>query len=497
MLMTESALLAIGGGIGGILVAYGAVMAGAALLPDLRIVLPQETGGLTRVGLSTLGLDWRTVIFIVSIVAGTAAFVGLGPAWQASRRDLTSSIKAGGSDGAANQRGRMPIRQLLIVVEVALALVLLSGGGLMLKSVARLQATELGFSSDSLLTIRLDLPPQQYDYPRATQLLLQLVERLKANGQIDSVAYSYCAPLSGRCNGTTARFPDRPLPQNTPAPFVGVHWASPDYFRTLGIRLVSGRVFTDRDRTGQPKVIVVNETAARAFWPNENPIGRRISVGQGGFGDGAEVIGVVGDVRYGAVEDSIQRDVYLPLLQSPRRGGLLFVRADSAPEQLVPAIREEVRALDPDLPLIDVKRMEARFGDATWRTRMSAWLLSAFSSLALILAAVGIYGVVSQSVAQRSRELGVRVALGATRQDILRLVLFRAVVLAIFGVALGLALAIPSLKLLTTLLYQVTPGDPTVFATLGIALLAVAVLASYIPARRATRVDPLTTLRAE
>jgi putative ABC transport system permease protein len=496
LLMTESGLLAILGGIVGVVVAYGAIVAGAALLPDLGLVLPRQTGGLTRVSLHTLGVDWRTILFTIAIVAGTAALFGLGPAWRVSCRDLTTAIKSGVA-GAPPQGGwRLPVRHLLIVGEVALALVLLSAGGLMLKSVARLQATELGFNADSLLTVRLTLPAEQYDYPRGTQLLTTLVERLKTHGQLQAVAYGSCAPLTGMCNGTTARFPDRPLPPNMPAPFVSVHWASPEYFDTLGIRLVRGRTFTEHDRTGQPKVVVINETAARALWPNADPIGQRVSVGQGGFGDGAEVVGLVADVRYGAVEASIGSDIYIPVLQSGRRGGLIFVRAQN-PARLVPSIRQEVEALDPDLPLIEVKMMEARFGDATWRTRTSAWLLGAFSALALALSAIGIYGVVSQSVAQRSRELGVRLALGASRRNILNLVLVRAFIFAFLGVVIGIALALPATRLLEALLFQVRPGDPIVLSSLALMLLAVAALASYIPARRATRVDPMLALRRE
>jgi predicted lysophospholipase L1 biosynthesis ABC-type transport system permease subunit len=243
---------------------------------------------------------------------------------------------------------------------------------------------------------------------------------------------------------------------------------------------------------------VINETAARAFWGREDPIGKRIAVGQGGFGgNGAEIIGVVADVRYEAVEMSVRPDVYLPLLQSMRSGGLIFVRSRAALEGLISTLRREVQAMDPDLPLIDVKTMSGRFGEATWRTRMSAWLLGAFAMLALILAAVGVYGVMSQSVAQRSREIGVRMALGADRSAIFSLILGRGFIVAIAGVALGIALTIPSMRLLAALLYQVKPGDPIVLGALALTLLVVAVLASYIPARRATRVDPLTTLRAE
>jgi putative ABC transport system permease protein len=276
-----------------------------------------------------------------------------------------------------------------------------------------------------------------------------------------------------------------------------VSWASSRYFETLGIRLVRGRLFTDRDRTGQPKVVVINETAARAFWGSEDPIGKRVSVGQGGFNDGAEVIGVVGDVRYGAIEKSVGPDVYLPLFQSPRANGVIFIRSRTSSSTLVATLRQDVHALDPDLPLVDIKTMYERFGDATWRTRMSAWLLGAFAMLALVLAAVGIYSVMSQGVAQRTREIGVRMALGAARADILRLIIGRVFAIALTGIVLGVVLAIPSMRLLTALLYQVTPGDPFVFGLLAFVLLAVAVLAGYVPARRASHLDPLTTLRAD
>jgi len=497
LLMTENALLAVLGGAAGLAVATAAIAAGATLLPDLRLVLPEATGGLTRVGLSGLGPDWRTVTFAIALVAATAMLFGLGPAWRASRRDLTTNIKSAGNVAGGDGRRHLPVRQLLIVGEVALALVLLSAGGLMLKSVARLQATELGFNPANLISARLVMAAEQYDYPGARRLLVDLLDRVSTNPLIDSVGYNYCAPLSGRCNGTTAQFPGRPQPPNTPSPFVQVHWASPAYFSTLGIRLIEGRVFTPQDTADRPKVVVINEKAAHTFWPGASAIGQRVAVGQGGFGDGAEVVGVVADVRYRGVERSPGNDVYLPLLQSGRRGGMIFIRTRAPAAQVVPIIRAELRALDPDIPLADIKTMGTRFGDATWRTRTSAWLLGAFSVLALVLAAVGIYGVVSQSVAQRTRELGVRVALGATRRDIMQLVLGRASIFAAAGVALGVALALPATRLLTSLLYQVQPGDPLVLSGLAATLLAVAVLASYLPARRATRVSPLNVLRGE
>jgi predicted permease len=494
--MTESALLAGCGALSGFGVAYALMAAGAALMPDLRMVLPQQTAGLTRVGLGTIGLDAVTLLFAIALTTATAVLFGLGPAWRASRRDLSATMRVGSSGSVSQRTSGFAVRNLLIVGEIAIALLLLVASGLMLKSVARLQATELGFRPASLLTFRLAMPFPQYDSTRATQLFIQMLERLGARGEIESIAYGSCAPLTGGCNATTASFPGQPTPPGSRLG-VGVRWASPNYFETLGIRVIRGRVFTDEDRSGQPKVVVINEAAARAFWGDEDPIGKRIALGQGNFHDGAEVVGIVADVRFGAVESAIQPDVYLPLLQSSRSQGLIFIRSRTAPEHLVSAVRTAIQSLDPDLPLSDVKTMEERFGDATWRTSTSAWLLGVFATLAMTLAAIGIYGVMSQGVAQRSREIGVRMALGATARDVFRLILGRALVIAVAGVAIGVALAIPSMKLLAALLYQVTPGDPTVLVALAAMLLAVAVLASYLPARRATRVDPLTTLRAE
>jgi putative ABC transport system permease protein len=498
-LTTESALLALVGAAAGVGVAYWLVVTAAAMLPDLRMVLParEQSSGLTRVGLGTIGFDAGVLAFTIAVALAAAAIFGLVPAWRASRRDLTDAMKRGSSGAVSHGSRGFTLRNAMVVSEVALALILLTAGGLMLKSVVRLQATELGFNPSSLVAVRVALPSPAYTRPRATQFLADAVDRLAARPELERAAYGSCAPVSGGCNVTTVTLLDRPVDPSAKKPPVGVLWASPGYFDTLGIPLVRGRTFTPQDRIGQPKVVVINETAARTFWGDADPIGKRLSVGQGGFGDGAEIVGVVADVRYGAVETSVMPDVYLPLLQSARTGGLLFVRSRAPLSAVVPAVRAEVRALDADLPLTDVKPMHERIGDATWRTRMGAWLLGAFAALALLLAALGVYGVMSQGVQQRTREIGVRMALGAARGDIFRLVLGRVVRLAAAGVALGVLLAVPAMRLLTSLLYQVRPADPWVIATLTLVLLAVAVLAGYLPARRAARVDPLTTLRAD
>ena len=497
-LMTESLLLAVTGALAGVGVAYLLLSAGAAVMPDLRMVLPPgHTAGLTRVGLGLMGVDTVTLLFAAAIAGLTCVLSGLAPAWRVSRRDLSTTMRAGAATSDSKGTRAWATRNLLIVAEMALALVLLTAGGLMLKSVVRLQATELGFRPDSVMTVRLMLPAPKYNAQRGGQFFEQLLARLEGQPGMDAVAFGSCPPLSGFCNGTTITFPDRPPAPRGRNPPVGVLWASPRYFDTLGIRLLRGRLFTDQDRTGQPKVVVINETAARTLWKDEDPIGTRVAVGQGRFDDGAEVVGIVADVKYGAVEATVASAVYLPLLQSPRSLGFLFVRSGALPEVLVPRVRSEVQSLDPDLPMTDIKLMDTRFAEATWRQRSSAWLLGSFATLALVLAALGIYGVMSQGVEQRRREIGVRLALGAARADILRLIIGRAFVLGLAGIVAGVALAIPATRLLTALLYQVRPGDPWVFSGLAIMLFAVTVVAAYVPARRATRVDPLVTLRAE
>jgi putative ABC transport system permease protein len=499
-LMTESLLLAILSALAGLAVASLLVSVGTSMMPDLRMVLPprSQAAGLTRVGLGGVGPDAGVLLFTFAIALVAAGLFGLAPAWRVSRRDLTDAMKRGSAGSVSTGTRGVAVRNLMVVAEMALALVLLTAGGLMLKSVVKLQATELGFNPSSLLTVRFTLPSPKYTPQRATQFFDELVGRLAAQPHVTSVAYGSCPPVSGGCNGTVATFPGRPPAPPDSRPVVGVLWASPKYFDTLGIRVVRGRAFTEHDRVGQPKVVVINETAARAFWGTEDPVGKRIAVGQGGFGgEGAEVVGVVADVRYGAVETSVNPDVYIPLLQSTRTWGYLFIRSGAPAATLVPGLRADVRALDSDLPLTDIRMMEERFGDATWRTRMGAWLLGLFAALGLLLAALGVYGVMSQGVQQRTREIGVRIALGAARGDIMQLIIGRVVRISLAGIALGILLAVPAMRLLTTLLYQVRPGDPAVFAALAFILLSVALLAGYLPARRATRVDPLTTLRAE
>ena len=505
--MTESGVLALVAAAAGVGIALLVIHLGAAALPpDVRLVLaPTAPGarptdgqiaGLMRVGFGLVGLDTSTLLFTLLIAFVASVLFGLAPAWSGSRRDLSTAIKARSAASASQATRRFALRNVLVIAEIALALVLLTASGLMVKSVARLQATSLGFRPDSLLTFRVPLAAPRYNAPSATALLQRLMAALAQRGDVEAVAFGSCAPISGGCNRTSMTFPDRPAAAGTDN-LVEVLWASPEYFDTLGIRVLRGRAFSDRDRAGQPKVVVINETAARTYWDGEDPIGKRLAVGQGGFGDGAEIVGIVQDVRYGGPEIAVLPGVYLPQLQSLRAGGVIFVRSRTRPATLVGAVRTELAAIDPDLPLMNVMMMHERFGEATWRTRVSAWLLGVFAALALVLAALGLYGVISQGVEQRRREIGVRMAVGADRAHILRLIIGRVVIIAVSGIALGVACALPAMRVLAALLYQVRPADPLVFSSLALLLLMVALLAGYIPARRATQVDPLTTLRSE
>jgi putative ABC transport system permease protein len=495
--LTESALLAGAGAVAGVLVALGAIKIAGLLMPEAGIVLPRGSFLVTRVGIGMIALDATTLLFALGTAAVTAILFGLLPAWQASRADVTHAIKAGGAGSIGRGTRGASVRTLLIVAETALALVLLVAAGLMLRSVKNLQSTELGFQPDGVVTVQFELPGARYDRPHATLFITQLLDQLRVQPGVQSVAYGYCAPLSGGCNGTTANFPDRPLPPGTDRE-VGVTWTSSAWFETMGVRVLKGRAFTDRDREGQPKVMIVSETAARNFWPGEDPIGKRIAVGQGGFGgDGGEVVGVVADVRYRTVETAPRADTYLPLLQSPRSNGIVFIRSPLDVSSVVSIVRAELRRLDPDLPLGNIKTMGNRFGDATWRTRLSADLLGLFAGLALLLAAIGLYGVTAQGVEQRAREIGVRMALGANRARIFRLVIGRALIIGAIGVAVGVGLSVFAMGQLEALLYQVKPHDPITITGFALVLIAVTLLASYLPARRATRVDPLTSLRAE
>ena len=324
----------------------------------------------------------------------------------------------------------------------------------------------------------------------------RLLERLGSIPGVSGVGFLDCPPLNGGCSETSLAQRDRPEVAPGSELSVGVHWVTPDWFPTLRVPLQRGRLFTNGDRRGTQKVVLVSETAARRYWPGQDPIGRPVSVGQGGFWkDTAYVVGVVGDVRFGTLDSLPKPDVYLSYYQSPRGRMMMFLRTAGDPASLTPAARREIAALAPGVPLYDVRPMTTRVSDAMAYARFSALLLAAFGAVALALAALGTYGVISFGVSQRRKELGIRVALGATRGDVLRLVVGQGVGLAVVGGVLGLAGAFAATRVLASLLYGVTPSDPMTLASIVALLVGAVIVASWIPARRAASVHPAEALR--
>jgi putative ABC transport system permease protein len=505
--LAEGFMLAGLGALAGLIVAAALLGGAAMLLPDSDVFFrsavapgrPRITGasGLTRIGASMIGLDRLTVLFTSALALLTGMLVSLLPAGQASMLRPAEVLKSG-AKGTAGGGGWFDTRAVLVTTQIALALVLLAGAGLMIRSAARLQGTGIGVNPEGVLTVRIDLPRAAYNDDRGQTFFAQLLDRIRALPGTESTALGLCPPVSGGCNDTLLWFPPAPGPRHDGTdPGVGIHWVTPDYFSTLGVAVLRGRNFTEHDRASQARVLLVNETAAREIWPKQDPIGKRVAVGQGGFHVGAEVIGIVSDVRYRAIETVAMPDVYVPLAQSYQSRMRLFVRTRLDPAALAPAVAAEIRALDPNLPLSEVKTMDERVGDAMWRTRVGAWVLALFAALALLLTAIGIFGVMSQAVAQRTPEIGIRMALGAGANDVMALVLGRAAVLTLVGIAIGTACALAVTRFLGALLYGVEPGDPVTLVSVATLLGVIALVAGYIPARRATRVDAMEALRAE
>jgi putative ABC transport system permease protein len=508
--IVESLVLAGLGSVLGVVVAVTLLDAAAILLPDADVFFraPMAPGarrtlgadGLARIGASMIRLDAVTLLFTCGVAAVVSALIALVPAMQSASLRPIEAMRSGGRGGTARGFQGVGARGVLVTAQIALALVLLAGAGLMIKSAARLYGTGIGVNADRVLTARIDLPGGSgagYNAEKRRVFFGQLTERLRALPGVESIGIANCPPVSGGCSSTIAGFERGQHKARPGMPSVGVHVASPEYFSTAGIQLRKGRLFTADDRADHPRVVLVNETAANAFWPNTDPIGKTITLGAFGFEVGAEVVGVVSDVRYSTIESASVPDAYIPFLQSPQARMRLFVRSRLDQATLVPVIRQEVRRLDSSLPLSEVKTMDERVGDAMWRTRVAAWLFSAFAGLALLLTAVGIFGVMSQTVSQRTSEIGVRMALGAQASDVLGLVLGRAGVLTAIGIGAGIAIAVGLTRVMTALLYQTEPGDPVTMAFVAILLALVAFAACYLPARRASRVNPIVALRYE
>jgi putative ABC transport system permease protein len=486
--LTESTLLSVLGGAAGLLLAQW----GTSLLLALR---PES---LAR--LSGISIDTRVLAFVLVVSVLTGIVFGMAPVWIAGRADVAEALKESGRSTTASTMGH-GIRRLLVTSELAVALVLLVGAGLLIKGFSRLRSMNPGFNSTNVMTMYLQLPATRYgEIPKQTQFRRELLTRLNDLPGAQAAMVTDI-PLGGNYVGHRFVIDGRPPVAVGAEPDVQTLSVMGDYFHVMQIPVRAGREFTPLDREGQPLVAIVNEEMVRAFVPHENPIGVRIS--WAGYAEGPRwmtVIGVVGDVKHSGLNQPTDPAVYTPFSQSDeawRRFMTLAIRTQHASAGLVEEVKKQVWSVDGQIPVSDVHAMDELIADSLAQQRFNMLLLGLFAALALILAAVGIYGAMAFAVKQRTHEIGIRSALGAQRVDVLRLVLREGAKIALFGIASGIAGALALTRLMASLLFEVKPTDPAIFAGVAILLAFVALAACYIPARRATRVDPMVALRYE
>ena len=481
-LLTESLVLAVMGGALGLLLALWC--------RDLLVAF--SPGDIPR--LDEARLDGRVLGFSLGITLLTTVLFGLAPALQSSKLDLTTTLKEGGQKGGS-QGGR--IRNTLVVAEVALALVLVIGAGLMIRSFVRLQQVDPGFNPNNVLMVRVDLPGVKYpEASQATAFFEQTQQRIKALPGVLEVGVTNVPALKG-----TSYTNDMTIPGRPPEDYIReVRHKSitPDYFRAMGIQLLSGRFFDSSDNAKSPQTIIVNEAFARRCFPGEEAVGKQVKFARPNEpGDMETIVGVVRDEKQDSLSAEAKPEAYKSHLQEAQSDMTLVVRTAGDPRSLIGAVREEIRAMDKDLPPFDIKTMDELMYESLARERFTTLLLIVFAGLALLLAAVGIYGVMSYTVTRRTHEIGIRMALGAANRDVLRLVIKQGMGLAAAGIAVGILGAWALTRLMASLLYGVSATDPLTFAAIALLLMGVALLACYLPARRATKVDPMIALRYE
>jgi putative ABC transport system permease protein len=482
-LLTESVLLAMAGGILGLLIAYLGIQLLVSLSPD-------DIPRLKEINLDRYVLGWT---FLISLLTGLIS--GLAPALQTSKPNVNETLQEGGrgADPAASRHG---LRNLLVVIEVAVALVLLTGAGLLIKSFIHLQQVKPGFNSQDVLTMRLSLPSYKYSgEDQIKAFSTELITRLKNLPGVASVAITTALPLSRVEAASSFTVEGQPLPPDGSLPIANWRVISPEYFQVLKIPVIQGREFTEQDTKNVAGVVIINQSLARSAFAGQDPIGKRLLVG--GDKAGSQVVGVVGDVRHSSLDEIPKAEMYVPYLQTVRPVYTVVVRTKIEPSSMVSAVRNEVQAIDKDQPISSMKTMNEMRSESLAPLRFNTIILSVFAGLGLILAGVGIYGVMAHSVAQRTHEIGIRMALGAQPASVLKLVVRQAMVLVLIGVGIGLAASFALTRVMASLLYEVSTTDPATFALVALVLALVALIASFIPARKATRVNPLVALRHE
>ena len=484
-LLVESLLLSIAGGAAGVLLALWILKVLLAFKPPIDFPLTID-----------VGVDWRVMLFslAVSLIAG--AVFGLAPALQSTRPNLLNTLKDTAAQGGA---GRTRLRSVLVVSQIAISLIVLIAAGLVVRTLQQLQTMNPGFDPRNALSMSFDLSLQGYDEARAQQFYKQVAERVGALPGVKSAAVTSYIPLSLNFNSRTIYVEGEPEERGANAPLAMNAMVGPRYFETMNTPVLHGREFTEQDQGKSEQVVVVNETFVRKFMPAVKTMGD--AVGKRVRWDNENpfmtVVGVARDGKYFNISEEARAFIWAPMTQDYSSNGALVVRTNGDPDAMFAAVRKEVNALDPNLPLFDVQTLRNHLRLALFPARIAATVLGVFGLVALLLSAIGIYGITSYAVAQRTHEIGIRMALGAQLSDVLKLVLNHGLKLTLIGAAIGVAGAYAATRAITSVLYGVTATDPLTFVSVSVLLIFVALLACYVPARRATKVDPLVALRNE
>jgi putative ABC transport system permease protein len=485
--LTENLLLALAGGIAGLLLSIWGI-------DLLRAFGPANVPRLQEVRVDRVVLAWTALVSL-----GSGILFGIAPAWHGTRMNLNNSLKEGGRSGGEGFGARR-LRSLLVVSEIALAMMLLIGAGLLIRSFVRLQQVHPGFQPEHIVTMQLAVSRVKYpERPLVADFYQRLLQRVNALPGVRAAALTLSLPPNGlQVSDSFLTDTIEPV-DDSKAPVGPILATTPGYFRTMGVPILQGRDFTDHDKAGAAPVVIINETLARKFFANKNPIGARFKEGGTNRPDNAwmEIVGVVGDVKYEGLEVATAPTFYLPFAQAPFRQMSLVVSTALPAASVVSSIRAEIRALDPEVPVAKIHTAQQLVSQSIAQPRFRTFLIGVFSAVAMLLAGIGIYGVVAYSVSQRTREIGIRMALGAQRRDVLQLVVRQGMILTLIGVVLGVMGALALTRLTATLLFGVGATDPVTFIGISVLLSAIALLASYIPARRAATVNPMTALAHE